>query len=101
AAFTVSGFTEENTRTLKLMGTKGEIRGHLEKGEIEVRSFLPAGAEGAGRERVQVPPGAGHAGGDEGLMEAFVSRLAARREGQVPEEALTSLAESLESHMMA
>lgn len=101
AAFTVSGFTEENTRTLKLMGTRGEIRGHLEKGEIEVRSFLPAGAKGAGHERVQVQPGAGHAGGDEGLMEAFVRRLAARREGRVPEEALTSLDESLESHMMA
>ncbi|BAS27834.1 Gfo/Idh/MocA family protein [Limnochorda pilosa] len=101
AAFTVCGFTEENTRTLKLMGTEGEIRGHLEKGEIEVRSFLPRRDPGSGHETVQVGPGAGHAGGDEGLMEAFVRRLEARRAGRAPEEALTSLAESLESHMMA
>lgn len=101
AAFTVCGFTEENTRTLKLMGTHGEIRGHLEKGELEVRSFRPEGAPGAGQEVLRVASGSGHAGGDEGLMEAFVARLAARREGRVPEEALTSLAESLESHLMA
>ena len=101
AAFTVCAFTEENTRTLKVMGTRGEIRGHLEKGELEVRSYLPEGAPGAGHELVRVPAGPGHTGGDEGLMEAFTARLQARREGRVPEEALTSLAESLDSHLMA
>ncbi|NMA70919.1 MAG: Gfo/Idh/MocA family oxidoreductase [Firmicutes bacterium] len=101
AAFTVCAFTEENTRTLKLMGTHGEIRGHLEKGELEVRSFVPQGTRGSGREVLHVPAGAGHAGGDDGLMAAFVGRLRARKEGRVPEEALTSLAESLESHLMA
>ncbi|MCK7487225.1 MAG: hypothetical protein MZU97_18230 [Bacillus subtilis] len=36
AAFTMTAFTHENTRTIKLMGTKGEIRGHMDKQELEV-----------------------------------------------------------------
>ncbi|HEY8424970.1 MAG TPA: Gfo/Idh/MocA family oxidoreductase [Limnochordales bacterium] len=127
AAFSVCAFTEENTRTLRLMGTRGEIRGHLEKGEIEVRRFAgapwavraagragtagAAGAEGAavgageaGGDPVEVLRVVGrgrHAGGDDGLMAAFVRRVRARKAGETPEEALTSLAESLESHLMA
>lgn len=122
AALTVCGFTEENTRTLKLMGTRGEIRGHLEKGEIEVRRFTGAprgpGAPGVGAaagdvaaaggtaggdpwEVLRVPTQGRHAGGDEGLMAAFVRRVRARKAGEAPGEALTSLEESVESHLMA
>jgi len=101
AAFTMCGFTEENTRTLKLMGTRGEIRGHLEKGEIEVRSFVTTGAAGPVHEVMRVRGNGRHAGGDQGLMAAFIRRLRARKSGTVPEEALTSLQESLDSHFMA
>src|SRR4051812_7891453 len=34
ATLTVSAFTAENTRTVKLMGTAGEMRGHMERGQI-------------------------------------------------------------------
>jgi hypothetical protein len=34
AVFTVSAFSLENNRTLKIMGTDGEIGGCMEKGEI-------------------------------------------------------------------
>jgi predicted dehydrogenase len=128
ATLTVSAFTEETTREVRFHGTRGELRGHLDRGRIEVRRFLPApavarpsGATGvagpaaAGTDRTVLdvgqpdlgstapPAGAflGHAGGDAGLMRDFVRRLRLRRAGQVPDEALTSLEESLDSHEMA
>lgn len=107
AAFVVTGFTEENTRTLKLMGTRGEIRGHLEKGELEVRTFGRPGLRdgrvrsGAEYELIRVETGPGHAGGDDGLMQAFVERIRRRKAGLDPGEAVTSLEESLDSHLMA
>lgn len=107
AAFVVTGFTEENTRTLKLMGTHGEIRGHLQKGELELRTFgKPGVRDGQVRsareyEIIRVEAGPGHAGGDDGLMRAFVERIRRRKAGEDPGEAVTSLHESLDSHLMA
>lgn len=107
AAFCVTAFTEENTRTLKLMGTRGEIRGHLQKGELEVRTFARPGLlegrlrSGAEYEIIRVEAGPGHAGGDDGLMRAFVERIRRRKAGLDPGEAITSLQESLDSHLMA
>lgn len=107
AAFCVTAFTEENTRTLKLMGTRGEIRGHLQKGELEVRTFARPGLRegrlrsGAEYEIIRVEAGPGHAGGDDGLMRAFVERIRRRKAGLDPGEAITSLQESLDSHLMA
>lgn len=111
ATFNVTGFTEENTRTLKLMGSGGEIRGHLDKGEIEIRTFgRPGFWNGSqdGRLRSKAPyetiktgSGGGHAGGDDGLMEAFVERIRRHKAGDDPGEMRTSLAEALDSHFMA
>jgi hypothetical protein len=115
ASLNVCGATSENTRTLKLMGTAGELRGHLESGEMELRTFeavpvlsRPAGAgrkeEGPmwfSSETMHVPAGAGHAGGDVGLMRTFVDRARRARAGEALEEAATSLAESLDGHFMA
>lgn len=68
AAFTMTGFTHEITRTIKVMGTKGEIRGHMDKEEIEVTLFgsdIP--------EKIHLEsPDYGHNGGDYGIMKAFV-----------------------------
>jgi len=96
ATLAVSAFTADNTRTLKLMGTRGEIRGRLESGEIELRTFQPAAVE-----QVSVGSHGGHSGGDEALMAAFCSFVRSRRAGEAGVEALTSLAESLESHRIA
>lgn len=115
AALSVCAATSENTRTLKLMGSMGEIRGHLESGEIELRTFEAAPPlsplAGDGRKDVlpmwfssevmSVSAGAGHAGGDEGLMSAFVDRARRAIAGEPLEEAATSLAESMDGHMMA
>jgi predicted dehydrogenase len=102
ATLTVTAFTAENTRTLKLMGTRGEIRGHMERGEIEIRRFAEAGGSAIPEpERVVVPSGAGHGGGDEAMLEAFVARLVAVRARRLPDASPTSLAVSLDSHRMA
>lgn len=115
ATLNVCGTTSENTRTLKLMGSLGELRAHLDQGEIEVRSFAaPEGDETSGDERagqgrpplygrevIEVSGGLGHAGGDDGLMRAFIDRVSRRRAGEPLEASRTSLEESLESHFMA
>lgn len=131
ASLTVSAFTPDNTRTIKLMGTRGELRGRLDTGAIELRRFLPeAGAsavadwshDAVGRsalagdqvEHVAVtaiddPFGAndadgsfeGHDGGDVALISAFVAHAMARRRGEPRGDLLTSLEESVESHVIA
>ena len=102
ATLTVAAFTAENTRTVKVMGTRGEIRGHMERGEIELRRFVEAGgSEVPPARRFDVPVGPGHAGGDEAMIEAFLGRLAAARSGARAAPSPTSLGTSLESHRMA
>ncbi|MBA3629199.1 MAG: Gfo/Idh/MocA family oxidoreductase [Actinobacteria bacterium] len=115
ATLSVCAATSENTRTLKLMGSRGEIRGHLESGEIELRTFeavprsprrVVAGGDDVlpmwfSSERMHVSVEVGHAGGDEGLMRAFVERARRASAGEALEEAATSLVESLDSHFMA
>lgn len=107
ATLTITAFTEENTRTLKLMGSGGEIRGHLEKGELQVRTFGKPGIRdgfirsGIPYETIETVSGSGHAGGDDGLMDAFVDMIRRRKQAEEPGPLLTSAAESLESHLMA
>lgn len=87
---TVSAFTHNNTRTLKLLGSHGELRGHMERGELELHDFR------SGRDqRWAVAVNGTHGGGDEALVAAWLRFL--RRESAVP----TPLAESLDSHRMA
>lgn len=78
AVFTMSAFTKECSRMIKLMGTEGEIRGAMEKNEIELIRFDRNEPE---QISLEAPGGhAGHGGGDEGLSgTSFASwRTAAR-----------------------
>ncbi|WP_034384124.1 Gfo/Idh/MocA family protein [Deinococcus sp. YIM 77859] len=90
AQLTVSAFTHNNTRTLKLLGTHGELRGHLERGEIELHDFRTGALE-----RQTHDVSGNHGGGDKGLVQAWLAFL--RGEAAVP----TPLAESLDSHRLA
>jgi len=67
AVFTVSAFSLENSRTLKLMGTEGEIGGCLEKGEIVLKHFSDMSEE----KFYIAHDGTKHSGGDSGLIQHF------------------------------
>lgn len=92
ATFNLSAFTEKQNRTLKIMGTKGEIRGIDTENKIEVRIF-------ASNEYQLIEPNllaGGHGGGDTGIMNDFVDLLNGKSG-----KALTSADVSVESHIMA
>ncbi|MCD0165329.1 Gfo/Idh/MocA family oxidoreductase, partial [Deinococcus sp. 12RED42] len=90
AQLTVSAFTHNNTRTLKLLGTHGELRAHMERGELELHDFRTGHSD-----RWTVDTTGNHGGGDQGLVQAWLAFL----RGQSPPP--TPLAESLDSHLMA
>ncbi len=97
AAFTMCAFTNDVSRTIKLMGTKGEIRGIIDaqKNELEITNFI----QGT-RKTVYTPNKSGsqgHGGGDFGVMHDFVRLL---QQGD-KQRGRTSAAISVQSHLMA
>ncbi|UVI33652.1 Gfo/Idh/MocA family protein [Paenibacillus spongiae] len=92
AAFTMTAFTQESSRTFKIMGSEGEIRGHLEKNEIDLLLFSGQ------RERI-VPPRleGGHSGGDYGMVRDIIQLL---RDREVLQESSHGRV-SAQSHMLA
>ncbi|MDZ4196346.1 MAG: hypothetical protein U1C51_03740, partial [Candidatus Izemoplasmatales bacterium] len=92
ASFTMTAFTHENTRTIKLMGSTGEIRGHMEKGIVELYLF--------GRDEVisiQTNQGSsGHGGGDEGIMKAYIELL-----NQEPTSGIHQVNGAISAHLTA
>ena len=94
ATFTMTAFTEAAHRRTQLFGTQGELSGDGET--IRVYDFLTRS------ERVLTPAatggmdaGEGHAGGDAGLMDAFVAAVAAGN----PDLIMSGPGESLASHL--
>ena len=94
-SFTMTGFTEHNSRYSKIMGTKGEIIADLHTKLITVNLF--------GQQPVvyditkETENASGHAGGDAGLVKEFVKYI-------VDDElsgGLSSLDASIESHYIA
>ena len=93
AAFTMCAFTQDGNRTLKLMGTKAEIRAVLEKNEIEILDF----AIGS-REVIHLATGgSSHSGGDYMLIRDFIKLVRDNAAG----EGRTSASISVQSHLMA
>lgn len=91
-AFTMCAFTKDCTRTIKIMGTKGEIRGAMEKNTIEVLDFLSGNTQ-----TISVTTEGGHSGGDESILKKFTESVY-RGEN---EKTLTDISLSLQSHLMA
>lgn len=92
AAFTMCAFTNETTRTIKLMGTEGEIKGHMENKRIELIRFSNRQTE-----IIEINETvSGHGGGDFGLMHSFAELVCDTKMG-----GLTSAEASLTSHLMA
>lgn len=96
ASFTMSAFTSRCYRTLRVMGTLGELEGNLDTNSLVLRRF------GFADELIELDKitdrFAGHGGGDEKMMEYVCSLF---RNGEPQGEALTSVDASVESHIMA
>jgi hypothetical protein len=93
AAFTMCAYTQECSRTIKLMGTLGEIRGNIEKNEIEINYFLTGTKEVIS---LNTSLG-GHSGGDSEIMRNFIEIV----QGDNSAKGLTSADISVQSHVMA
>ena len=95
ATFSLTAFTKEISRTLKLMGSHGEIRATtMNDGEIEISAF-----GGATEKIIPAVTGGAHGGGDNGLIGNFLDNLENERTDRTA--ALTSARRSVESHIMA
>jgi len=102
AQLTLTAFSNEIHRNLKIHGTKGEIEGDMEKAEIIIKIF------GKTPEVIDVSKLAvdfsGHAGGDKKMLIDFVRHLQAVKTGAASEAAIAGLTDinySMESHFMA
>lgn len=90
--FTLTAFSKDITRDIKIYGSHGEIKGDFEKGIIEISVF------GKTDSVVEIKAASGHhGGGDNGLMTQFVSLL----KGKKINSWSSSLEASIESHLMA
>ena len=68
--FSMCSLTPDTSRSIKIMGTKGQIKGHTSHETLIVSNFTT-------RETKEVPVVAvgGHGGGDTGIMQAFCKYL--------------------------
>jgi len=66
AIFSMSSFTPDISRSIKIMGTKGQIKGHTSLKTIHVTSFVDRSER-----EIDISSKGGHGGGDVGIMEAF------------------------------
>lgn len=121
ATLTTSAFTGENTRTVQITGTRGEISGRMDTGELRLQLFSPRpgplpelGPEvrtsahwplghtvhewRARPSRADEGDHRGHAGGDDRLTERFISAVAS---GDFDAYVTTTFTASLDSHWMA
>jgi predicted dehydrogenase len=94
-SFTVSAFSNACERTMKIMGTNGEIIVSTANNEIIVNEFGP-GMRTGNTNTVKIARSRfGHNGGDEGIME----NLAAVLKGHIVNENMFE--QSVHSHMIA
>jgi predicted dehydrogenase len=88
----VDGFSSRPERAIRVQGSRAELRGVFERGEIEILHY--------GRiepERIEMPVSlAGHGGGDAGLLDHFTDLVARGARDEV----LASGRAALESHLM-
>ena len=69
AVFTVSAFSRDNTRTIKIMGSKGEVGGCMEAGILVLKRF----SDMSEQTFKITHDGTKHCGGDGGLMDYFAN----------------------------
>lgn len=89
--FTMTAFAMTNNRTIRLLGTKGELYGSMEDNHIQYRDFLTNTTHTIHLDQSEE----GHGGGDLGILNDFVNAI---RSGA---ESRSSARLSLQSHLMA
>lgn len=95
AAFTMTAFTAEQGRWIRICGTKGELSADMEKNLISVRSF---GADEIVIDvRALTDDFSGHGGGDVRMVEDMLDLM----DGKDTPKALTTIDRSVESHYIA
>lgn len=95
AAFNMVAFSSENTRILRVFGSRGDIFGHTERAEIRFFDFVRETSEVVPLDTAEAKA-SGHGGGDALLVDDFL-RLVKGETQQVR----TSARQSLQSHRMA
>ena len=89
-AFSVCGFAEKTSRSIRIMGSHGEIVADLEANHIELRDFVTGN-----KENITISPYASsHSGGDHGFINSVLAAIRGEREDR------SSAQESVESHLM-
>lgn len=92
ATLTMMAHTRDDTRTLRISGTRGELHGHLVRNDIRLRDFITDKETRITPELIE----SGHMGGDIILIDEFLESI------QSPGlDHLSSARESLESHLLA
>lgn len=91
ASFTMCAFTYDETRKIRILGTKGELSGDMTQNRITYIDFLT----GATTEITLHQSGEGHGGGDHGIVRDFIRAV------QGDGDCKSSAGQSLESHLMA
>ena len=98
ATMNVSAFTRDPTRTVHLMGSHGEIVGDFLGNEITLSDFR---INDVRTSQLTLSSEGYHGGGDDGLMADFIGRVQDRLRRGDMSVPLTSLEESVGSHLMA
>lgn len=92
ANFSLQPFASESARTMKIVGTKGEIQADMEKNIIRVFDLFTER-----HEELHIRPSKyKYGGGDHGIMEYFLDCVSRNEQG-----GRTSMDSSIEAHMMA
>lgn len=93
ASLTMSAFTNKCERSINLCGTKGQIKGNMEEGILEVVDFV------TGDRKVIAlnAPKTGHGGSDMSMMKHFTNLV--RKDGLTSNAAAAT--EAVESHLIA
>lgn len=94
ASFTMSAFTREISRTVKIMMEKGELTGDLNSNKIEINNFRTDKNSVINNVSSNTR---GHGGGDIGLMKDFLNHLNDKENYPLK----TSIQEAIQSHKMA
>ncbi len=92
ASFSLQPFASSNGRTLKILGTRGEVRASMDQNSVDVFDM----ATGQ-RDSIFIPPSCRkYGGGDYGIMDYFVNAIIKSERG-----GRTSMGNSIESHIIA